>query len=478
MSFWKKIFPSADSGPHPEALYYGGLTGADLRDYNRARPLGPQEKICYAPFKNLYFGWGGQAVACCYNRQHVMGVYPQQSIREIWFGEKADELRRHLENNDLSKGCNGCLQQLLAGNFDATKAKQYDELPLNANRFPSVMEFELSNVCNLECEMCSGDFSSLIRENREKRAPLPIVYDAAFVEQLEEFIPYLTEVKFYGGEPFLIEIYYQIWEKIMAIKPQIRISVQTNGTVLNNRVKNILAKTNFHLNVSFDSLQKETYEAIRVNAKFERVLENMRWFREYTRERGTFFGISACMMRQNWQEAPDFIRFCNEWDCPAYFHSVFYPLDSAIRALPKSELSEIRRYLEGFSFPEETPIQKKNSLHYQNFVQQVAFWEENAPETVQPRSARSLDQLYELMAEHLHRSGEPAQQAGPRLQVIRGKIDELQALVQDRPELMDRLATVRFEEASAMDQAVRAAESFSATELLAMLTEIPMADRG
>ena len=52
-------------------------------------------------------------------------------------------------------------------------------------------------------------------------------YDAAFVKQLEEFIPHLEEVKFYGGEPFLIEIYYEIWEKIMELNPKVRISVQT-----------------------------------------------------------------------------------------------------------------------------------------------------------------------------------------------------------------------------------------------------------
>ncbi|MDP6909849.1 MAG: SPASM domain-containing protein, partial [Flavobacteriales bacterium] len=211
------------------------FTQEGLKDYNQSRPLGPQKKVCWAPFKSLYFGHYGKAIACCYNRTYILGNYPEQSIDEIWRGQQAENLRKYISNNNLDHGCQGCKSQILARNFDATKAKQYDQVKLNRNGYPSVMEFELSNVCNLECEMCSGDFSSLIRQNREGKPPLEEPYDEAFVEQLEEFIPHLEEVKFYGGEPFLIDIYYQIWEKIIEINPTVRISVQTNGTILNNR---------------------------------------------------------------------------------------------------------------------------------------------------------------------------------------------------------------------------------------------------
>ena len=106
------------------------------------------------------------------------------SIKEIWKGEKAEQLRDYIKNNDLTLGCLNCETQLLAGNFDAVKSKQYDHNKLNFNGYPSVMEFELSNTCNLECEMCSGDFSSLIRAKREKLPPIKDAYDIEFVNQL------------------------------------------------------------------------------------------------------------------------------------------------------------------------------------------------------------------------------------------------------------------------------------------------------
>jgi MoaA/NifB/PqqE/SkfB family radical SAM enzyme len=357
-----------------DSVTYNSLPESLLEEYNKHRPLGPQKYSCFAPFKSIYFGHHGKAIACCYNRDHILGEYPKQSIKEIWFGKEAEKLRDYIIHNDFSLGCGSCRHLLLAGNFDAVKAKQYDERTMNTNKYPSVMEFELSNVCNLECEMCSGDFSSLIRAKREKLPPLEMPYGNDFVNQLEEFIPYLDEVKFYGGEPFLIDIYYDIWERIMKINPAVRISVQTNATVLNSRIKDLLSKTNFHINVSFDSLDKETYESIRKNADFERVRENIQYFHSYCKAKNTFFGISVCAMQQNWKELPHFINFCNEMDVPVYFHTVFYPIHCAIRSLNPNKLEGIYQYLSQFDFPQDNEVQKKNKKHYFDFVNQVSAW--------------------------------------------------------------------------------------------------------
>ncbi|MDZ4846260.1 MAG: radical SAM protein [Chitinophagales bacterium] len=402
-NFLTKIFKS-DPVNYNLSKASKGITKKILRDYNQHRPLGPQKYICHAPFKSIYLGHHGRAIACCYNRTYFLGSYPENSIRDIWFGEKANELREAIKNNDLSKGCNSCLTQIAAYNFDATKAKQYDHSKFNENLFPSTIEFELDNTCNLECVMCSGDYSSLIRTNREKREPLKSPYDDNFLEQLKEFIPYLEEVKFYGGEPFLIETYYKIWEMLMKMNPSVRISVQTNATILNNRVKNILAKTNFHIGVSLDSLQKEVYEKIRINANFDRVMENIDFFYKYCKERNTFFGISACMLRDNWKEMPDFIRFCNERSIPVYFHTIFFPLDRSIHSLEINELDEIICHYENHlsMLPEKTPIEGKNKNHLNDAVNQVKKWRMLASERSAKQSqitihAKSIEELILLL---------------------------------------------------------------------------------
>ncbi|MBL4587614.1 MAG: radical SAM protein [Flavobacteriales bacterium] len=342
-----------------------------LKDFNAHRPNGPQSKICQAPFKNIYFAHRGKAVACCWNRSYVLGNYPERSIKEIWFGKEAEDLRLYISENNLEHGCQGCKSHILAGSYDVVKAKQYDQHRENTNHYPSVMEFELSNTCNLECEMCSGDFSSLIRKNREGRSPLMEPYDSAFVDQLEEFIPHLEEVKFYGGEPFLIEIYYEIWERIIKLNPSVRISVQTNCTTLNNRVKRIMEQSEFHIGLSIDSFVKPTYERIRKNAKYERTMENLQWFRQYCKERDTYFGISACAMQQNWHELADFVRKCNELESPVSLHTVFLPKKSSFQTLGKEELLRMIGILEKEEFPTDTPIEVKNKHHFEDLIRQL-----------------------------------------------------------------------------------------------------------
>jgi MoaA/NifB/PqqE/SkfB family radical SAM enzyme len=347
-----------------------------FHDYNKSRLPGKSEYACYAPIKNIYFGHYGKAVACCYNREHVLGTYPQQSIHEIWTGEKAQELRAALKNYDFSHGCRYCLTQIKAGNIDAAKAKQYDEQHTNANGYPSVMEFELSNTCNLECVMCSGNFSSLIRKNREGKPPVESPYDDAFVEQLKPYIPFLQEVKFYGGEPFMIPIYYKIWELAVQLNPTICISIQTNATMLNSRIKDLLEAGNFHINISLDAVTREVYEAIRLNAKFDAVMENVNWFIDYCKRKNTFIGISACAMQQNWRDIPNILTFCTEKEVQLYLHTVFFPKECAIRNLSAMELTEISEFTSPFftTMAVNSAIDKKNKLHFGDYIKQVNDW--------------------------------------------------------------------------------------------------------
>jgi MoaA/NifB/PqqE/SkfB family radical SAM enzyme len=72
---------------------------------------------------------------------------------------------------------------------------------------------------------------------------------------------------------------------IIAINPKCLIMVQTNGMVLNERIKNLLSRGNFQIGVSIDSLKKEVYETIRPHGKLERVMENINYFSEYSKRK-------------------------------------------------------------------------------------------------------------------------------------------------------------------------------------------------
>ncbi|HLP20894.1 MAG TPA: twitch domain-containing radical SAM protein [Chitinophagales bacterium] len=343
------------------------LTKETINAYNRSRNCVNDSIVCHAPVTNLNFEQTGDVRACCYNYKHVLGKWPQQSIKQIWTGEKVKALRGFVAANDLGGGCIECGKMIENGNYQGVRAKYYDEFATGFLRqkiadvknsftgaitYPKVMEFELSNTCNLECVMCNGSFSSSIRKNREKLPPIISPYNEKFVDELEEFIPHLTDAKFLGGEPFMIDIYLSIWERILKINPNVRIHITTNGTFLNNRIKDLLAGLKAGIILSIDSVVKDTYSKIRVNGNYEKVMENLTYFIEYTRQKKTFISMAACPITYNWKELPGMLEFCLERDITLYFNVVFTPFSLSLRELPVEELKEVIAYLENYQLPE------------------------------------------------------------------------------------------------------------------------------
>jgi len=350
-----------------------GLDKKLVDAYYKSRINQEYDSICNAPFTNMYFGHAGKVSACCFNRTHLLGSYPDMSVSEIWNSSKANELRKLLKQDDLTSGCQSCEVLIQNRNFDGVVARNYDLLPVN-DTYPTKLEFELSNTCNLECVMCFGDFSSSIRKNREKKPPIPMVYDDAFITQLEEFIPHLKSARFFGGEPFLIDIYYTIWDLILSLNPNCQIVVQTNATVLNNRVKSLLEKGNFKINISIDSIDEKTYEAIRINADFTRVKEHIEFFHSYCEQKNTNLGLSFCPIPMNIMELPEVIKFCNDRNAFVYFNTVWHPAEHCLANLSSAELGTIFRFLQPFEFPSSTDVEKSNMDHYGDFVKQIGQW--------------------------------------------------------------------------------------------------------
>ncbi|HOC87779.1 MAG TPA: radical SAM protein [Paludibacter sp.] len=359
-------------GIEKEEKIKGDLTSR-IKKYKRYRRLGNSVPVCFAPFKSLYFGFEGKVTACCFNRSYVLGHIPESSVLQIWNSERADKLRQILKKDQLENGCMNCKEWICSGNYNAVGANFYDNYQERLDT-PVMVEFELSNLCNLECIMCEGYYSSLIRERREKLPPFKMPYDDTFVSQFDEIIPHLELTKFMGGEPFLIDIYFKIWEKIIRKNPGCIIDVQTNGTILTNKVKDILDKGNFQIGISIDSLEKGTYEKIRKNARFEQVIRNIRFFSAYSKEKGNPMHISVCPMRINWKEIPALMEFSNELEAYVFFNLVWKPADLALWNLPAEKLLEIYDYLHSYSPRTSNMIEMQNEKSYNGLLTQLHYW--------------------------------------------------------------------------------------------------------
>lgn len=321
-----------------------------LLRYNKNRKN--KKTFCIAPYSSLFFDYKGNVFPCFANKHLSLGKYRSQSISEIWNGAPINNLRKSIENHTFNQGCHLCKNKLMQHNFSQVYARRYDYLSVSENGFPTSIEVQLSNQCNLNCIMCvvTKDLSSKINIS-------------AFRNYIKEIIPYLKNASFSGGEPFLINEYFDIWEDFHNLNKDCRISINTNATILNEKVKNILGKLKFNISVSVDGFCKETFESIRKNADRDLVYENLLFFKNYTQQNNTFFNVKICTLKQNFQEFPELFNYFNQQYISIILNEVVYPINTALWNNHSSKIKEIIKLLET-----KTPTFLSGESNYSNFV--------------------------------------------------------------------------------------------------------------
>ncbi len=158
--------------------------------------------------------------------------------------------------------------------------------------FPQKISFTITNACNLKCRMCgqwsekgymhnkSKDFDSLLELADWKR-----LVDEVAAHNMKSIL-------IRGGEPFLFP---EIMELLKYINNTgIQISIDTNGTILNTFVSELLEMGNIHLTISLDG-PPEIHDKVRgVPGCFEKIKKNVTLLNELETHSDTKISRSIC----------------------------------------------------------------------------------------------------------------------------------------------------------------------------------------
>lgn len=266
--------------------------------------------FCNAPWSGLYFRPDGFLTPCC-TSWHLLGRVTgpeRRSLRSIWDGVAANALREAVAAADYGLGCWECGQAAGGGHRDTSVAASFDRFDADAH-FPLLLDFALSNRCNLQCVMCNGGLSSAIRQHREGRPPLPPAYDDRFFDELDEFLPHARRAQFKGGEPFLAPENRRIWDSLLSLDSAARpeTSVTTNGTVWTAAVEHYVEALAMEVTVSVDAVDPEILRSIRVGVDPTKLWRNIDRFQEVTARTGRSVTLSFCLMKTNWRELGPFL---------------------------------------------------------------------------------------------------------------------------------------------------------------------------
>jgi MoaA/NifB/PqqE/SkfB family radical SAM enzyme len=397
-----------------------------VKDFNRSRSAENRNKaVCLAPFKSLRFLPDGHITVCCHNNSWYVGKYPETHILEAWQSPAIKQLRTKLAKSDFSLGCYECLPAFENQDFSSVNPLLYENYPANT-AYPVMLDFKIATTCNMQCVMCSEYSSSAKRLNQTDHSNTHDVYQTEFVEELLPLIPHLAEARFSGGEPFLNEIYYRIWEHIIQINRACKIMVQTNGSILTNKIKNLLADGNFHINISMDAANAGLYESIRVNGNYQKVMENLEYFSGYSKNKDIPLGITACTMQNNAYNLYEIMLLANRYHARLWYSDVYFPFRNALWVLPAEKIHAIVQHLKSQTLNPQNCIEHHNGAVFKDMIKRLEYWNKQASEREDRGTAyinaHTLENLLEDIFRHLiHDNPQPWQNISTALESIQNK---------------------------------------------------------
>ena len=234
--------------------------GAKEPEKLKIKDMTPKEKellidsdtFCMLPWMHLHAYPDGRAYPCCFAFDpYPVGNLNEQSLKEVFNGDKMKEMRLRMLNNKKSRECMKCYDQEKSGFFSLrlSSNKHFGHnVPLVHNTLPDgtadfVMKYwdiRFSNLCNMACRSCGTWFSSNWYEDHKKLTGSPPPHakimrvgrntNDLWEQMLEEF-EHAEQFYFAGGEPIIMEEHYRILKELDKRKMyHVRLIYNTNFT--------------------------------------------------------------------------------------------------------------------------------------------------------------------------------------------------------------------------------------------------------
>lgn len=266
--------------------------------------------FCVMPWLSTMVDNTGILKHCCVakNNENLLDMQSieKSSIVEFFNSNYMKNIRKKMYFNIPEETCSTCY---LNENLGKKSYRQYNnEIYLNekfkkeildisvdndffVEKYPSLLDIRIGNLCNLKCRMCSPENSSEIEkeilELKQKSNILKEMekigirndykqnewFNTKFWEELFFLIPYLEEVRITGGEPTLVEGNFKFLEKCIELgeSNRIKIVMNTNGTNFNKKISECLSKfSDVTITVSIDGKDK-IQEYIRSPSNWKKV---------------------------------------------------------------------------------------------------------------------------------------------------------------------------------------------------------------
>ena len=200
-----------------------------------------------------------------------------------------------------------------------------------------VLQWHLSEACNLKCKHCY----------QENHVPVQLPYEKliSILDQYRELLKKLKvkgHINLTGGEPLCSPHFYKILDEFKKDKDLYSFSILTNGTLITDEIAKKLASYNpEYIQVSLEG-GKRVNDYVRGKGVFKQVGEAIKLLKKYN----IYVSLSFTATKLNYKEFPKVVKYAEKCGVDTVWSDRFIPLGSAYDRDFQMNKEETNEYLD------------------------------------------------------------------------------------------------------------------------------------
>jgi len=265
--------------------------------------------FCRRPFEQFYVAENGDVHLCCPEwiampAGNVLATPPL----EIWRGKVAHRIRQSILDQSF-RHCTGC--PFLPGPAGCVTDVAPTDLPIDRI---GVLTLAHDPTCNLSCPSCRNQIRGKTPRSKQ-------IQDILVESRIFELVDILCSSG--SGDPLAAPLYWELLEKLPPDEyPKLRLRLQTNGVLLDERAWAKLGKNADRLEaiyLSVDAASRETYDQNRRGGDWDALLENL----AEIKRRRIPLQLNMVVQANNYREMVDFVEMARYYGASrAYFSAL------------------------------------------------------------------------------------------------------------------------------------------------------------
>lgn len=350
--------------------------------------------FCSYPWRHQYVHTTGHQKICCMSEDNITKEnqydhynMTRDQMLDSWNSEYMKNIRLKMIAGEQITNCQKCVAAESQGLTSMRTVDNKENFIAATNKDgsvdhdPTMLELHFGNTCNLQCKMCSQQFSHMIGKELLKMGEqdpeflkwvkkesgvlnnwtgeLDIAYDWYKNEKIKKSIfehvsKNVRDLTVIGGEPTIIKEFYELLEycSVQNTLQDKTLMITTNMTNINKNLSTWLGNVeHFMIHASIDGLDARN-RYIRYPCDWNSVLKTMAFYKETIKKhKNGRFSFAPAIQLLNIDQLPELCEFFLEnfisEDCDiAWVSQVRYPIVCDYAILPTEHRLKIADRLE------------------------------------------------------------------------------------------------------------------------------------